>query len=554
MPQIPGGSRLRLAAVGAIAASSLLVAGCGSSSSSSSASGSGASTSSGSGSASSGGTHAATGTLVVDTSFIISSADPARDLDPTGYIVDHVVYDTLLTAHGSSTKVGPDLATSYTASPDAKTFTFHLRHGVKFSNGDPLTASDVVYSLQRVINLKSAPAYLLAGITVKAKGPYTVILTSASPNPAVPSIVATPALGIVDAKAVSAHGGSDAKNAASADHAGQFLDQTSEGSGPYVLTQFSTNNQITLTANPHYWGPKPAFSRVVLRNMTAATQLLNVQRGGNQIALDLSSQQANSLSNNSSVQVHTSASPNLFFLQVTSNPKVSPTMANHDIQQAIRYGLDYKGMVATAGTGAVQAGGLIPAQFLGGLPSSDAVAQDVAKAKALVAKSGISHPSATLAFPSNISVNGLSFATLAQRVQYDLGQIGITINVKAVPVSTFLTAYNADKYDMVQSYWGPDYPDPNDYLVFVPGGSVSVRMGWPASANPSLVALGKKAGSTSDNATRAALFTSIQKQLNASSPYFPLIQPAQAIVGSANLTGVTLNPSWLLNVAEVGTK
>lgn len=524
----------------------VLIAACGGSSATSSTS---AASSSGSTPSPSHG-----GTLVVDTSFIIASADPARDLDPTGYIVDRAIYNTLLTEYGSSTKVEPDLATSYTASSDAKTYTFHLRHGVTFSDGTPVTSADVVYSLTRVANLNAAPAYLMAGITAKAEGPDTVVLTSATPNPAIPVLVTTPALGIVNSKAVTAHGGSDAKNAAKADKAGQFLDQTSEGSGPYTLTQYSTNNQITLTANPKYWGPKPAFSKIVMRNMTAPTQLLNVQRGTNEVALDLSSQQASTLNTNTAVQVHTSASPNLFSLQANASSKVSTTTSNPDIQQAIRYGLDYQGMVATAGTGAIQAAGLIPVQFLGGLPTAQAVKQNVAKAKSLVAASGVKNPHATLAYPSNISVNGLSFATLAQRVQSDLGQIGITIKVQAVPVSTFLPAYSAGKYDLVQSYWGPDYSDPNDYLVFVPGGSVSTRLNWPASANPSLVALGKRAVSTSNDTQRAALFTQIQQQLNASSPYFPLVQPAQAIVGTSNLTGLALNPSWLLNVAEVGTK
>lgn len=494
------------------------------------------------------------GTLVVDTSFIIDTADPARDLDPTGYIVDHAVYDTLLTNDGANTTPVADLATSYKASPNAKVFTFYLRHNAKFSNGDPVTSADVVFSLERVINVNSAPAYLLGGIKVTAKGPYTVVLTSKAANPAIPAIVTTPALGIVDQQAVVAHGGSDAANASKADKAEQFLDTTSEGSGPYVLTTFSTNNQITLTANPNYWGPKPKFKTVVLRNMSAATQYLNVQRGGDQIALDLSSQQADLLDRNSALQVHTGASSNVFFLQMTENAKVSPTMANPDIQEAIRYGLDYKGMIATAGTGAIQAAGIVPKQFLGSLPTSDAVKQNVAKAKQLVKASGITDPSATMAFPSGINVNGLSFATLAQRVQYDLGQIGIKLTLSAVPVTTFLNNYNADKYALVQSYWGPDYADPNDYVVFVPGGSVATRSDWPASAYPSLATLGAKAGSTSNNTERASLFQQIQKDLNAKSPFVNMIQPAEAIVGSSNLTGVVDNPSWVLSVATVGAK
>jgi peptide/nickel transport system substrate-binding protein len=499
-------------------------------------------------------TRAASSTLVVDTSFIVSSVDPARDLDPTGYIVDRALYDTLLTEYGANTKVEPDLATSYTASKNATTYTFHLRHNVKFSDGTPLTSADVVYSLTRVVNLNSAPAYLLAGITATAQGPYTVVLRSATPNPAIPEIVTTPALGILDSKAVAAHGGSDAKNAAKADKAGQFLDATSEGSGPYTLTTFSTNNQIVLTANPNYWGPKPAFGRVVLRDMEAATQLLNVQRGTDEIALDLSSQQATTLSRDASVQVHVSASPNLFSLQANASATVSPTTANADIQKAIRLGLNYAGMVATAGPGAIQAAGLIPVQFLGGLPTSQAVKTNVAKAQALVKASGISNPHATLTYPSDISVNGLSFATLAQRQQADLGAIGIKIAIQAVPVATFLPAYSAGKYQLIESYWGPDYPDPNDYLVFLPGGSVSARLNWKSSANPALVALGAKAGSTANNSVRKQLFVEIQQKLDQSSPYFPLVQPAQAIVGSSNLTGLALNPSWLLNVAEVGTR
>jgi peptide/nickel transport system substrate-binding protein len=497
---------------------------------------------------------AAAGTLVVDTSFIVSSIDPARDLDPTGYIVDRALYDTLLTEHGANTTVEPDLATSYTASSNATTYTFHLRHGVTFSDGTPLTSADVVYSLTRVVNLNSAPGYLLAGITAKAEGPYTVVLTSKTPNPAIPEIVTTPALGIVNPKAVTAHGGSDAPNAAKTDKAGQFLDSTSEGSGPYVLTTFSTNNEIVLSANPHYWGPKPAFSRVVLRDMEAPTQLLNVQRGTDEVALDLSSTQATTLDRNSSLQVHVSASPNLFSLQANASPTVSPTTANPDIQKAIRLGLDYRGMVATAGPGAIQAAGLIPVQFLGGLPTSQAVKQNVAEAKALVAKSGIKDPHATLSYPSDISVNGLSFAVLAERQQADLSAIGIKVTIQAVPVATFLPAYNAGKYQLIESYWGPDYPDPNDYLVFLPGGSVSTRLNWKASANPMLVKLGQEAGSTANDTLRKKLFTEIQQQLDKSSPYFPTVQPAQAIVGSANLTGLALNPSWLLNVAEVGTK
>src|ERR1700748_2903992 len=88
------------------------------------------------------GTSPASSSLVVETSFVLKTLDPARMFEPTGLMIDHTLYDTLLTYKGSDvTNPVPDLASSYTASADAKTFTFTLRSGVKFANGDPLTAA-----------------------------------------------------------------------------------------------------------------------------------------------------------------------------------------------------------------------------------------------------------------------------------------------------------------------------------------------------------------------------------------------------------------------------
>src|ERR1700720_1072919 len=116
--------------------------------------GGGNGSSSAGGGSSSSSTSAASSSLVVETSFVLKTLDPARMFEPTGLMIDHVLYDTLLTYKGSnvSTPV-PDLATSYTASADAKTYTFTLRQGVKFANGDPVTAADVVFSLTRTKNV-----------------------------------------------------------------------------------------------------------------------------------------------------------------------------------------------------------------------------------------------------------------------------------------------------------------------------------------------------------------------------------------------------------------
>jgi len=495
--------------------------------------------------------HAASSTLVVDKSFDLKTTDPQRQFEPTGGIVDKALYDTLLQFKGADVAHPlPDVATSYKASKDAKTYTFTLRKNIKFTDGTPLTSADVVFSFDRLVNLKGNPSFLLAGITTTAKGPYTVVLHSSAPNPAIPAIVANTSLGIVNSKLVKAHGGSDAKNADKVDKAEAFLNTTSAGSGAYTLKSYNVTSQVVMQANPSYWGPKPKFQTVILRNVAAPAQLLDVQRGTNEIALDLSPAQANGLKN---VNVEKTPSANVFFLFANQNPKVSSTSSNPHIVNAIRYALDYAGDVKLAGAGAIHATGVIPSMFLGALPTSP-VKQDLAKAKAEVKASGINSPTLDIEYPSDITSNGLSFGVLAQKVQADLAKVGITVNLKGSPVATSLNTYRAGTEQLGLWYWGPDYPDPNDYLVFTPGATVGLRAGWAAGAFPAVEALAKKAAVATVPAQRTTLFRAIGTAIDTKGPFFPLIQPGQVVATSKNLTNAPFNVLYWLNVAAVGSK
>src|SRR5207253_5552861 len=91
-------------------------------------------------------------TLVVDRSFEIKTSDPQRAFEPTSAIVDRAVYDTLFTYKGGDiAHPVPLLVQSWTASKDAKTFTFHLKRNVRFADGTPLTAPDAVFSFRRLV-------------------------------------------------------------------------------------------------------------------------------------------------------------------------------------------------------------------------------------------------------------------------------------------------------------------------------------------------------------------------------------------------------------------
>ncbi len=101
--------------------------------------------------------------------------------------------------------------------------------------------------------------------------------------------------------------------------------------------------------------------------------------------------------------------------------------------------------------------------------------------------------------------------------------------------------------------WAPDYPDPNNYLAFMPGQLVGKRAGWLVEAAPTIADLGAKAGSTADLPTRGKLFRDVQTQLNEQSPIYPLLNAGQAVVTTKNLTNVAYSPVWYIDFAAIGS-
>ncbi|HUY70879.1 MAG TPA: ABC transporter substrate-binding protein [Gaiellaceae bacterium] len=495
-------------------------------------------------------------TLVIDNSFTIKTSDPGRAFDPTASMIDRAIYDTLFTYKGDDLAHPiPLLVSSWTASKNAETFTFQLKKNVHFADMTPLTSADVVWSLKRLVNLKGNPAFLLAGVAISASGKYTVVMHSKSPDTELPVILANPSTGILNSALVIKNGGTDAANAAKADKAENWLNSpasTGAGSGPYALSAYSTTSQITLVPNTNYWGaPKSQWTSVVVRNMIAPTQLLNVARDSHEIAIDLSADQAQTLKSNKNVNVSLQPSTWIFFLMANDNPKVSAVMSNKDFQTAIRDALDYSSLVSLAGQGAIQAPGLIPSMFLGALPQSAGIKQDLIKAKAALAASGDASQQVTLQYPSDLTINGVPFTSMAEKVQSSLQAAGFKITLSGSPTSSWLNVYRSGKMAFGLSLWGPDYPDPADYLVFTPGNLVGLRAGWPKGSDPAIEKLAAKALVTTAPAARKSIYQQIQRMLNQSGPYYPLIQPTQVFVSTKDLKGAVYNAEYDVDISQV---
>jgi len=104
----------------------------------------------------------------------------------------------------------------------------------------------------------------------------------------------------------------------------------------------------------------------------------------------------------------------------------------------------------------------------------------------------VSNPEVELAFPSDFTSSGLAFGVVAQKLQSDLGKVGIKVNLAGKPIATSLANHRAGKEQLGLWLWSPNYPDPNNYLVFLPGQLVGLRAGWAAGSEPELEALGRR--------------------------------------------------------------
>ena len=501
---------------------------------------------------------AAAPTLVVDNSFALDTVDPQRAFDPTSSIVVRAIYDTLFTYRKNDLAHPiPLLVRSWTSS-GAATLTLRLRRDVHFADGTPLTSADVVFSLRRLVNLKGNPAFLLSGVKVSAKGAYTVVVRSSKPAAELRSILTTTSTGIVNSRLVRSHGGADGVDASAADKAEHWFNSPASagaGSGPYVLQSYRPTSQVVLGANGNYWGSrKPPFRAVVIRNMSAGAQSINIRRGSHQIAVDLSADEAQRLKGDKRLRVALQPSPWTFYMFAHNDPQISSVTSNRRFQRAVRYALDYKGIRRVAGPGAIQAPGIIPSMIIGALPQKNAIKQNVAKARAELAASGVATQHVTLEYPSDLTINGVPFATLAAKVEANLRRAGFDISVAGSPVATLQPKFRAGHVAFGIWLWRPDYPDPADYIAFTPGQLIALHVGWPAGSDAAIEQLVARALVATAPATRRSLYQRIQLGLNARSPFIPLIQPTQAFVTTTDLANAIFSGVYVVDVTQISPK
>lgn len=493
-------------------------------------------------------------TLVVAWQFDdILSVDPAEVFEFSSAELMGNTYEPLISYQPDDvSKIYGKVAESWTVSEDGKTFTFKIRQGKKFASGNPITAEDVVCSLQRAVILDKSPAFIIGQFgmnkdnvkdKIKQTGPYE--LTFEVDKPYAPTFVlycltANVAM-VVDKKLVSSH-------EKDGDLGYNWLKTNYAGSGPFKLKEWKPNEVVVLERNDNS-DKKALLARIIYRMVKeTTTQRLLLEKGDIDIARNLSAEDIDSLEKNKNVAMSKGRKGTIWYLGLNQK---NPILAKPKVREAMKYLVDYQAIADTVLKHQVDLQQyFLPQGFLGALKDTP-YRFDVAKAKELLSKAD---------YPNGFSMTIEARSTpeymgQVQAIQQSLAQAGIKLEIIPGDGKQILTKYRARKHDIVIYTWGADYQDPNTNAdTFAANDDNSDEaaakpLTWRNAWDPGpLTAKTREAVLERDPAKRAALYEGLQKAVNESGTFVFMFQKTEVWAKRNNVTGEVIGPPFDMNL------
>lgn len=485
--------------------------------------------------------------IMADDQSDVKTLDPGREFEFAAAFVDLNSYDTLVVPKSATdfSSFVPHLAKSITISSDGKEYTFALRDDVKFASGNPLTAEDVKFSLMRLKNLKGNPGWMADPLNeVQIVDPHTVKTVLKEAFADWLAVLAGPNAAIMDSKLVQEHGGSAAATADKDDKAEEWLNQHSAGSGPFILTGWQKNDVITMERNPNYFLGPAKLAKVEVRDVTSpATQRLQIEKGDIDIAVNLTPDLVAPLKGNPNVKIITGQSLDNMYMGLTTNPAFDPNLAKKEVRRAIRSAIDYDGILALTNKQAVRGPAVYSVGILALTPADAARLNpkyNPARAKELLAQAGVAKGfSFKLEYGTGPSPVGITYESVAQKVQADLKKVGIKVQLAPSEFLAMLTKYRAKKSTAVISYNQPDYLGPSDWLGQMILNTWAPRLYFD---DPKLKDMTNKANAEVNQQKRVAMIQNILKILVDDGPYVMLVQGKIQVVVRPNIQGYVYQP------------
>ena len=488
----------------------------------------------------------------------ISTLDPSVAYEEmAGYVVHHL-YATLLTPRaapsGSDTPIVPDLAESWSISPDGLVYAFTLRDGLRYSDGRAVVAGDFKYSLERVLTMPRSPfgsflaniagagdlaegkASSLAGVQVlddrhleihlvEPDASFAMILTMSFTTPLARDHVAA------------------MKN---------DLRTTPLGTGPFVLESWDESTALTLARNPHYWDPRlPYLDGIVFQTaVSREASFLLFEAGELDLVTRLSSADYLWLAERDDWRPYIDRVLLMNPIGARMNCQ-RPPFNDVRVRQALNYAVD-KQHISRLWNGQVEIStGILPPSMFGHSPRLAPYPHDPARARQLLAEAG---------HPDGFSIEYLTFQegpneAVAQSLQADLAAVGVDMTIRLVSWTTLVPTFRRiDGAPFSFMGWQIDYADPSnlmDTLFHSRNIAEADSNNNSFYASPRLDALIDAARREPDVARRRHMYEEMDEFVHDEAPWIWLYNYGYTQVRQPYVMNNRPHPVWILDFREV---
>jgi peptide/nickel transport system substrate-binding protein len=501
--------------------------------------------SSGGSSASAGGGTQSGGTQSIANLNIGSAAVTTLNYDDSniGYAsgLGNLVLEPLL-VETKAEKIEPWLAQSWDQ-PTPTTYVYHLRHGVKFSDGTEMTAADVVFSWNFYLAQGSTNAYnfptTLKSIT--ATDPYTVTVTLSKPDAAWAVVPTGAMLGIFEKKFYEAH-----KSTFGQPGTGVV------GTGPWQITSYDSTTGAKLAANSQYWGGPVKIKNITWTFYSSETSEALAFRAGNiNLAFPTENKSFASTAGTALLSAPGSTSEGDFIMNTLAKP-----WNNIHVRKAVAYALDKTGLIAANGGYSTAVSTLITPAMLGALGTQAQVTAalnslpsypyDLAKAKQEMAQSP---------YPNGVNVtlavdNTPAFVNVSQAIASQLAAIGIHVTLDVEQTAAWTAQITGANRAAIPSQYvtnGADSLDPGEGFNYFMGSVNATANNWNATnwSSPTVDNLIAKGFTTTNPGARLNVYKQLLEQYAENVPFVPLFLIDGTVALSSQYTWPSFDSFYL---------
>jgi peptide/nickel transport system substrate-binding protein len=467
------------------------------------------------------------------------SLDPGQTGLVTVSQVLYAVFDTLMWKFPDDPAYHPGLATSYTVSPDAKTYTFKLRQDVKFHDGTPFNAAAVKATFDHIADPKTKSLSAVGALgpyqATKVVDQYTVQVIFSKANAAFVNEMTQPTMAISSPAALKKYGSG--------------YDTHPVGTGPFIFKSFVENDHVTVVRNPHYnWGPAPLGSgpakldQIIFRILPDPSSQANALTTNEiQIAQNLNPGDVTSAVSAGKKKLTALSSGMPYCIMINAQKPPTDELA---VRQAIEYATDAKSIISTLFKGLYSTADSVLTPVTPGYNKDQALYSfNQAKAVQLLDGAGWKKGSGGVRSRGGkplalefINIANFGFDGISQLMQAQLASVGFKVTITDQAFPAVGTTYNQGKHNLADWF----YYDVDPYLFNSVFNSSQIKAGfnWEHYANPAVDSAIVAANEEVSLASRTAKYEAIALTLAQSATIVPIYNLESIVMTQPTVTGI----------------